>query len=49
MPIRSHTNVEDRFDVLADATQRSKSSRAADAIRAFVETSECRSAKCRQH
>ena len=40
MTIRLDDDVKDRLDVLADATQRSKSFLAAEAIRAFVETSE---------
>jgi len=38
--IRLDDDVKDRLDVLADATQRSKSFLAAEAIRAFVETNE---------
>lgn len=40
MTIRLDDDVKDRLDVLADATQRSKSFLAAEAIRAFVETNE---------
>jgi predicted transcriptional regulator len=38
MTIRLDDDVKDRLDVLAGATQRSKSFLAAEAIRAFVET-----------
>ena len=40
MTIRLDDDVKDRLDGLADATQRSKSFLAAEAIRAFVETNE---------
>ena len=40
MTIRLDDDVKDRLDALADATQRSKSFLAAEAIRAFVETNE---------
>ena len=40
MTIRLDDDVKDRLDVLAEATQRSKSFLAAEAIRAFVETNE---------
>ena len=40
MTIRLDDDVKDRLDVLADATQRSKSFLAAEAIRAFVEANE---------
>ncbi len=40
MTIRLDDDVKDRLDVLAGATQRSKSFLAAEAIRAFVETNE---------
>jgi predicted transcriptional regulator len=40
MTIRLDDDVKDRLDVLADATKRSKSFLAAEAIRAFVETNE---------
>ena len=40
MTIRLDDDVKERLDVLADATQRSKSFLAAEAIRAFVETNE---------
>ena len=40
MTIRLDDDVKDRLDVLADATQRSKSFLAAEAIRVFVETNE---------
>ena len=40
MTIRLHNDVKDRLDVLAEATQRSKSFLAAEAIRALVETNE---------
>ena len=40
MTIRLDDDVYDRLDVLAEATQRSKSFLAAEAIRAFVETNE---------
>ncbi len=38
MTIRLEDDVKERLDVLANATQRSKSFLAAEAIRAFVET-----------
>ena len=40
MTIRLEDDVKERLDILADATQRSKSFLAAEAIRAFVETNE---------
>ena len=40
MTVRLDDDVKDRLGVLADATQRSKSFLAAEAIRAFVETNE---------
>ena len=40
MTVRLDDDVKDRLDVLAGATQRSKSFLAAEAIRAFVETNE---------
>ena len=40
MTIRLKDEVRDRFDQLAEATRRSKSFLAAEAIRAFVETNE---------
>jgi predicted transcriptional regulator len=40
MTIRLEDDIKERLDVLADATQRSKSFLAAEAIRAFVETNE---------
>ena len=40
MTIRLEDEVRDRLDRLAEATQRSKSFLAAEAIRAFVETNE---------
>ena len=40
MTIRLEEEVRDRLDQLAEATQRSKSFLAAEAIRAFVETNE---------
>ena len=40
MTIRLEDDVKERLDVLAGATQRSKSFLAAEAIRAFVETNE---------
>jgi len=40
MTIRLEDAVRDRLDQLAEATQRSKSFLAAEAIRAFVETNE---------
>ncbi|MEO8142825.1 MAG: CopG family ribbon-helix-helix protein [Betaproteobacteria bacterium] len=40
MTIRLEDQVRDRLDQLAEATQRSKSFLAAEAIRAFVETNE---------
>ena len=40
MTIRLEGEVRDRLDRLAEATQRSKSFLAAEAIRAFVETNE---------
>ena len=40
MTIRLDDDVYDRLDVLAEATQRSKSFLAAEAVRAFVETNE---------
>ncbi len=40
MTIRLDDEVRDRLDQLAEATQRSKSFLAAEAIRAFVETNE---------
>ena len=40
MTVRLEDEVRDRLDQLAEATQRSKSFLAAEAIRAFVETNE---------
>jgi predicted transcriptional regulator len=40
MTVRIDDDVKDRLDVLAEATQRSKSYLAAEAIRAYVETNE---------
>jgi predicted transcriptional regulator len=40
MTVRLDDDIKDRLDVLADATQRSKSFLAAEAIRAYVETNE---------
>jgi predicted transcriptional regulator len=40
MTIRLDDDIKDRLDFLADATQRSKSFLAAEAIRAFIETNE---------
>jgi len=40
MTVRLEDGVKDRLDQLAEATQRSKSFLAAEAIRAFVETNE---------
>jgi RHH-type transcriptional regulator, rel operon repressor / antitoxin RelB len=40
MTVRLDDDVKDRLDVLADATQRSKSFLAAEAIRAYVENNE---------
>jgi RHH-type transcriptional regulator, rel operon repressor / antitoxin RelB len=40
MTVRLDDDVKDRLDVLADATQRSKSFLAAEAIRAYVESNE---------
>ncbi len=40
MTIRLDDDVKERLDVLADATQRSKSFLAAEAIRTFVESNE---------
>jgi len=40
MTIRLEDEVRDRLDQLAEATQRSRSFLAAEAIRAFVETNE---------
>ena len=40
MTVRLDDGVRDRLDQLAEATQRSKSFLAAEAIRAFVETNE---------
>ena len=40
MTIRLDDDVRDRLDVLADATQRSKSFLAAEAIRAYVDSNE---------
>ena len=40
MTVRLEDRVRDRLDQLAEATQRSKSFLAAEAIRAFVETNE---------
>jgi len=40
MTIRLEDDVKDRLDVLAEATQRSKSFLAAEAIRSYVETNE---------
>lgn len=40
MTVRLEEDVKDRLDVLAEATQRSKSFLAAEAIRAYVENNE---------
>ena len=40
MTVRLEDEIRDRLDQLAEATQRSKSFLAAEAIRAFVETNE---------
>lgn len=40
MTVRIEDDVKDRLDVLAEATQRSKSFLAAEAIRAYVEINE---------
>ena len=40
MTVRLEGDVKDRLDVLAEATQRSKSFLAAEAIRAYVENNE---------
>jgi RHH-type transcriptional regulator, rel operon repressor / antitoxin RelB len=40
MTVRLDDDVKNRLDVLADATQRSKSFLAAEAIRVYVETNE---------
>ena len=40
MTVRLEDDVKDRLDVLAEATQRSKSFLAAEAIRAYVENNE---------
>ena len=40
MTVRLEDDVKDRLDVLAEATQRSKSFLAAEAIRTFVENNE---------
>ena len=40
MTVRLDDDVKDRLELLAEATQRSKSFLAAEAIRAFVETNE---------
>ena len=40
MTVRLEDDVKDRLDVLADATQRSKSFLAAEAIRTYVENNE---------
>jgi predicted transcriptional regulator len=40
MTVRLDDDVKDRLDALADATQRSKSFLAAEAIRAYVEANE---------
>ena len=40
MTVRLEDDVKDRLDALAEATQRSKSFLAAEAIRAFVENNE---------
>ena len=40
MTVRLEDEIKDRLDQLAEATQRSKSFLAAEAIRAFVETNE---------
>lgn len=40
MTVRLEDDVKDRLDVLAEATQRSKSFLAAEAIRAYVESNE---------
>jgi predicted transcriptional regulator len=40
MTVRLEDDIKDRLDVLAEATQRSKSFLAAEAIRAYVENNE---------
>ena len=40
MTVRLEDDIKDRLDVLAEATQRSKSFLAAEAIRAYVESNE---------
>ena len=47
MTIRLEDDVKDRLDVLAEATHRSKSFLAAEAIRAFVESNEWQIAEIR--
>ena len=47
MTIRLEDEVKDRLDHLAEATQRSKSFLAAEAIRAFVENNEWQIAEIR--
>jgi RHH-type transcriptional regulator, rel operon repressor / antitoxin RelB len=48
MTVRLEDDVKDRLDVLAEATQRSKSFLAAEAIRAYVENNEWQIAEIRQ-
>jgi predicted transcriptional regulator len=48
MTLRLDDEVKKRFEKLADATQRSKSFLAAQAIRAFVETNEWQIAEVRK-
>ena len=47
MTVRLEDDVKDRLDVLAEATHRSKSFLAAEAIRAFVESNEWQVAEIR--
>ena len=47
MTVRLEDDVKDRLDVLAEATNRSKSFLAAEAIRAFVESNEWQVAEIR--
>ena len=47
MTVRLEDDVKDRLDVLAEATHRSKSFLAAEAIRAFVENNEWQVAEIR--
>ena len=47
MTVRLEDDVKDRLDVLAEATHRSKSFLAAEAIRVFVETNEWQVAEIR--